>query len=365
VTDDLRRHAERALAEVREGVRLSSGDVLDERDGHVTAMRFRVQAPSDLGESVVVKRPGNWSPYDPMSDEGTAPSTFNEWAALTFLDGSEIGPRPLAFDRATGLRVIEDLGTGPTLADALLGDDHETAEQAMLATARCLGRLHASTAARVGEFNAIRDAIGPHGTWYHLPRGVARIGDVWRLLGVGVSDDATEQIDAALAAVRVPGTFEVLTHADPCPDNVFLVGGEAKLIDFETAAPRHALIDGVYGHVPFPTCWCVNALPRELRPRWEHAYRVSLGDPEGFEDAVGHAWLWWLLVSTAQLVDRAVDEDLDWGIATYRQRVVYRWSEFADATPSSSLEALARDVVARTHALWPETEPLPRYPAFR
>lgn len=365
MTEDLRRVAERALAERWPGVRLVADEVFDEHEGYVTAMRFRVDAPSELGETVVVKRPGNWAPYDARSGDGTAPGTFNEWAALTFLDGTHLAPRPLAFDPRTGVRVISDLGPGPTLADALLGDDREGAERAMLATARRLGRLHATTAARVEEFNAIRDRLGPHGTWYHLRSDVDRIGDMWRLLGVRVSSPAARRIDAALDAVREPGSFAAVTHADPCPDNVFLVGDEAVLIDFETAAPRHALIDGVYGHVPFPTCWCVNALPRQLRPRWEGEYRTALGDPPGFDEAVGHAWLWWLLVSTARLVERAADEDRTWGIATYRQRVVYRWDEFADATSSAVLETLARDVVERTRTLWPDTEPLPLYPAFR
>ena len=56
--------------------------------------------------------------------------------------------------------VLEDLGRSPTLADKLLGDDARAAERALLSWARSLGRLHASTAGREADFDALSRRLG-------------------------------------------------------------------------------------------------------------------------------------------------------------------------------------------------------------
>src|SRR5215471_7458849 len=70
---------------------------------------------------------------------------FHEQAALEFLTslGSAVGPHLLAADDEAGILIMEDLGTGPTLENLLVGDDASVAEQGLVAFAATLGRMHA------------------------------------------------------------------------------------------------------------------------------------------------------------------------------------------------------------------------------
>ena len=56
--------------------------------------------------------------------DGSSAAFAREVAGLTALDHT---PDLLAVDREHGLVVMSDLGTGPTLADLLLGDDRAAA----------------------------------------------------------------------------------------------------------------------------------------------------------------------------------------------------------------------------------------------
>ena len=50
-----------------------------------------------------------------------------------------------------------------------------------------------------------------------------------------------------------------------------------RLIDFEFTRFGHALIDGLYPQIPFPTCWCCNVIPDGLADELTTAYRAELG----------------------------------------------------------------------------------------
>ncbi len=90
---------------------------------------------------------------------------FNDWAGLQFL--SEIAPHPAlaprfyAGDKAHGLIVMEDLGTGNGLHHLLLADDPETAEEAAIQYAATMGKMHAATIGKQEAFSHIRQELGP------------------------------------------------------------------------------------------------------------------------------------------------------------------------------------------------------------
>jgi hypothetical protein len=67
-----------------------------------------------------------------------------------------VAPRLLGADRALGLLVLEDLGPSDSLADRLLGADPAAARAGLRAYAATLGRLHAATAGRFGDYRASR-----------------------------------------------------------------------------------------------------------------------------------------------------------------------------------------------------------------
>ena len=75
------------------------------------------------------------------------------------------------------------------------------------------------------------------------------------------------------------------------------------------------------------------------------------------------------LRSFNRLFERGRDADPKWGISTIRQRLIARLEAFAEVSESFQQLPNLRGVAERAHAVltkrWPETEPLPLYPAFR
>ena len=365
-------------------VRLDDGEPLRERS---TVFRFNLlDGPSDAPRRVVVKTVRGWEPYDPDSTEpySSAARLFNDWAGAQFLqevasDGS-IGPRFYGGDRAIGLVVLEDLGTGEGLDHLLLGADPSAAEAGLVEIAAALGRMHALTAGREPEYNRIRDALGPHipdetATYEWMREGLqsaAQSLDV--ALPPGVDDDLRH----LSAVTRDPGPFLVYSHGDPCPDNWLRVGSRLLLLDFEIGGFRHALSDGVYGRIHFPTCWCVNRMPDELPLRMEQTYRDELArgcpaaaDDTLFSHAVAEACVRWALnMCRFPPLATLLEQDREWGISTVRQRHILRFPIVERTTAEfGHLEALGAvfgAMGAELSALWAEdVEPMPVYPAFR
>jgi hypothetical protein len=76
----------------------------------------------------------------------------------------DFGPPVLAVDPDTPLIVMGDLGTAPSLADKLLGDDPAEAEHALLAWARGYGRLATATVGRepdLARWEHLLEQTGP------------------------------------------------------------------------------------------------------------------------------------------------------------------------------------------------------------
>jgi hypothetical protein len=176
-----------------------------------------------------------------------------------------------------------------------------------------------------------------------------------------------------------PGPFLAYTHGDPCPDNWRDIQGTLRLFDFEVGRFRHALLDGAYGRIHFPTCWCVNRFPPEIPEAMEQVYRVELarGCPAAAEDDLFYPALvemcaFWLLVTCMgrKPLGELMDWDGQWGISSLRQRVLVRGEIFTGlAARFRHLEPLGEAVatlVALLRSRWPaEADAMPLYPAFR
>ena len=249
---------------------------------NVYRFSIRQGSENDFG-SVVVKQAGQIGDesYDPDSPGGSAWRLFNDWAGLHFL--TEVGganspaPRFLGGDREIGLVVMEDLGKGTQLDHLLLGEDAEAAEQGLMDLAKALGRLHALTIGKRSEFDRIRESLGPSETAPNPQQAVDhqrhKLHEFAQLLGLTVSSHVEEEWKHLEDFLNVDGPFQAYSHHDPCPDNCLWVDQEVKLLDFEFGGYRHALLDGVYGRIHFPTCWCVNRLPEDIFTRMEQVYR--------------------------------------------------------------------------------------------
>lgn len=334
--------------------------ITDIRRSRVLRAHFSGDAP----RSAIIKR---------ALDGDRLESLHCDWAALSFLaDIDPKGPWPafLGGDREANFILMEDFERHRQLDHILLEGEAGEAREAMKRLAASIAQLHASAHEDTNRYLDIRRALGdsdesdpaPH--VLNFARRAAQFG----------FDNGTlsAELDRCIDALRNPGAFATLTHGDPCPDNCFMVNDRAVLIDFEWAGIRHALGDGVYVWLPFPSCWCVNGLEPGLSQTLLDIYRAGITDaiPEAGDDELFGLGL---TAATVAGLERyfskdVFEEDDTWGIATLRQRWRARLDVIDDTARRfgfPAISACANRLMDQADKLWPDLEPLPLYPAFR
>ena len=342
-------------------------------------------APLEGRASVLtVTRPGEPDAVLKWVVPGAGRPVLEDRAATQFLTGLGLDPPVSArfLGGEPGIFAMERLADGPSLASLLLGHDAGAARRGLVGFARALGRLHAATAERTDEYRRLRESLGPlpdRGFEHHAAAGLARwaaaLPRLCAELGLAVPAGLGGDIDEIGMALSRPGPFEVLLHGDPCPDNTRVLGDHVVLFDFEHAAPGHALLDGAYPQVPFPTCWCVAALDDADAAAMEAAYRSELAgiSPETADDVrwkreAAHAAGAWLVDMLAHLPEEALAADVRWGTATLRQRLLHRPGRFVALAERAgvlpALTELAADVTRVLRRRWADLAPLPAYPAL-
>ena len=371
--------AERILSEAFGAVRLDAGPLLDS-SGRSNLLRFsRLSGSDSAPASVIVKRAvamGDEA-YDPDQPGGSASRLFNEWASLQFLGEmapeSPLAPRLYGGDREVGILVMEDLGhSAEGLPDRLLGNDSVAAEADLVAYATTVGRMHGRTVGHVARFHELRDALGsssPDQLGHDWIQSTfhAMLDALALTAGPAVDDDLT----LLMAGIASPGEFTAFIHADPCPDNWLRMGSTDRLLDFEFGRVSHALLDGVYGRVPFP-------MHQHVTRTMERAHRTELArtcpaarDDARYAQAVVEACAYWMiLVCRWSPMTKLLEADQEWGTGTIRQRLLARLEVVVQATREAHhLEAIGElaEVMSRDlHGRWErEVVPLPLYPAFR
>ena len=345
---------------------------------------------SMLPNSVIIKkvRPTPDHPYDPDATTWNPGWRFlEEWAGVEFLsslDGVvQHGPRFIGANRTVGVLVMEDFGTAPNLADLLMSTDTATAEQALIWHAEAVAQLHGDTIGRYEQYHAIRVGLGPlvrqsdAQAWCNLSQAYSQLLAGFTAIGVRPASGFEQEYQAMSATITNPGPFFAYTHCDPCPDNTILRSDRLQLFDFERSGYHHALLDAVYGRLGFPTCFFANRLPEQVVLTMEHAYRHKLApqcpavlDDQLFYRDLVHVCAYWLISNKNWLLDSAYDEDIQWGIATWQQRVMFRLGIFVDLTKTyDELPAMgqtAQQCLNRLQQIWPaEVHSLPLFPAFR
>jgi hypothetical protein len=381
--------AERVLSDTcKAPVRLGQPERLTDEERRNIVLRCTVaEGPIGVPDSVIIKQavPDRYDPEDSSHGSG-AWGLFNDWAGTQFLTDltPEIPqcPRFYGGDRQAGLVVLEDLGSGDTLVEPLLGDDSSNAARWLLQLAKTLGHMHASTAGRAAEFAMLRarlDGKEQGGQSGQIRQALAQLPEALASIGISPSTRLDREVESVMAALEAPGPFLAYTHGDPCPDNCLQVGSNLRLIDFELGRFRHALSDGVYGHIFFPTCWCAGRVPAEIVTQMEATYRHELarGCPEAeddhlFDRAVVECCAAWTLGTLTWIVglEEVLERNEEWGIATIRSRIVTRLDAFVGISEQrghlSEIREAAALAAEELRRRWtPETSALPFYPAFR
>ena len=266
--------------------------------------------------------------------------------------------------------LLEDLGAAKQIDHILLAEDAEEAERTLFAYVDALARLHGSTTGVTNRYHQIREALGPRQIRDYSGR-IDQLKEDLAALDIE-SPALSDELDRLTKDLREPGPFLAYTHGDSCPDNCLLIDDQVWLLDFEWAEVRHALVDGVFPWIHFPSCWCVNRLPDGLPAKLVDAYRHKLVEfiPEAGDDALFGTGL--LAASVAGFANsfgsHVLESDRRWGISTVRQRcrlrigIVERTAEQNGFTALSDASALLGEKLAE---VWNDVDPMPIYPAFR
>ncbi len=343
-----------------------------------------VQGPPEVFQTLIMKqaRVGENQPYAPDALEGPASRLFNEWAGLQFL--SEVCEAPLPApsfyggDRNAGLILMEDFGTGMRLDHALRDKDAAVAEKTMITLFETVGRMHAQSIGKQARYDELRNALGPtvRPPKKAIGKDLEGIRKSFKSISAKPQRGFYKEYETILKTLNEPGPFNAYIHSDPCPDNCHWVDSDLRLLDFESGKYSHALRDGVYPRIHFPTCWCVNRIPNDVTKRAEVAYRSELtkGCPEAADDrifgpAVVGTCAYWAFATFNNWMPRILEKDQEWGIATLRQRAILRF-ELAAATAEEfgylkAAGETARKMASKLRSLWSEVEEMPYYPAFQ
>lgn len=353
------------------GVVLGEPEPLGGSSRSVVARLPVIEAPADWGESVVVKR------FLPQPEGRRAAMGWRrEAVGLRHLPGA---PALLAQDRESETLVMEDLGTHPTLADALLDGDADGAWRHTLAWAAALG-----TAVTGGEeaLAAARHGLGTEllaedRRWQvDFPqRGLTRLAEV---AGIRSGRAAAAQARDLVDRLQHDTARHVLGPGDACPDNAVLTPGGVRLLDLEGAGIRHLAYEAAYAAEPFSTCWCVFTPPAGLTDAMLSAFTSAaaervpgLVDDEEWRAQVRSAVALWVLAGSMWLLDGALADRTiapDRAGPAFRALLTSRWRwvvrECADELPD--IAAACEEALAWGRRTWRDSDlDLPAYPAFQ
>lgn len=300
-----------------------------------------------------------------------------ESAALSVMPPEAPAPRLVAAGEDPPVVVMCDLGTGGNIADALLGDDPDVAQRAMVCWATSIAVLHASTA---GARDAFRAALAARAGVCQVPESAIpddlefaarNITEHCADLGVDVPAGALDELRGL--AVRLDGDGPAgITPADACPDNNVRTGDGLVLVDFEGAQWRHIAWDVAYLSVPWPTCWCSWRIPDGVARVAVDAYRAAYPSPyvdgPDFDRDVVAASVGWSFWSAARFLPRALagdppPPDPAERTPTRRALILHRLATVRETRELPALAELAGRVRDALVDRWGEV-PLAYAPAF-
>jgi hypothetical protein len=379
----------------RSRVEVASQEVLN-HDGHAFVSRIRLTEGSSV-DSAVVKMAHRGEDGEFVRDDpnpyGPAAKLWNEWAGLEYLSSL---PTPCAAvpafyggDADLGFVVMEDLGTGPSLATILLGSSATEARAGLEGYVDALAEVHLSTFGQTEAYAVLRAGMGATAETNHGFSAATCLGAMTTPLSsldltIDLAGEVAEPIAWIDAIITDPGPWRAFSLNDCCPDNNRVDAlGKVRLFDVEFADTRHALLDVAYLRTTMPTCWCVRRLP-DLTDDLLRRYRARLADggrPTGddeFHTALNACAAFWALLNASWHLEAALEptgadrpywDTYDFTFGSRRQLFLQRMAELADAADRQPELAPLRRIVAdparvAARRAWQVVEPLPLYPAF-
>lgn len=346
-----------------------------------TVIRVRVaDTPFSLPRTLVVKRYSSASSGEPADGFPREAVSYQLFTAIA--EDERMCPELYAHDGQTRVLVLEDLGYEPTLADKLLGDDPRAAERALLAFARSLGRLHATTAGREADFDALMRRLdaapGEHPLAGDCSAAVDGLPELLAdALGVATPTQVTD-VASRSAGMLDRGRHRAFSPAALCPDNNLITGEGVRFVDFAGGCVREILLDAAFLRVPFPGCWCAYGLPPGMTEAMLAAWRAEvaevwpeLDDDEKLLPRLLEAQLLWVWLATWSDLPRPGEQDtlVDATMPSPRrgEALLARWqrlAEDADRLGADTVAGHANAVVEGLFERFGRALALPMFPAF-
>jgi hypothetical protein len=362
-----------------EMLKLGDAEVLSEDSRRNFIARAVAHNADGRSRSVIVKATRS-SAYDPAAANVVEVSGLaKEWVACAFLASRAPsrghGAALLAGDVSNGIMVFEDLGAHlRSLVDPLLKGTAQEAERALDLYATAVGRLHADTIGCLDAYHRTLESVfgsaRPHRTpGWRLEKDAALLTQ--RIGGI----PSASELDLLSSRLMDPGPWLTLIHGDPCPDNSLVSDGRIRLIDYEYARPSHALLDGIYWRMGFPTCWCAGRTPADVAARIDITYRMELCksiplalDDRAYAIELTYMAAVWLFTCLSWRMDDALEHDGRWGIWSIRGRLLWYLEVVIEMTDAASvlpsINRVAQGWLLELKRRWPDAIPLGLYPGF-
>ncbi|MGA9870738.1 MAG: kinase, partial [Rhodococcus sp. (in: high G+C Gram-positive bacteria)] len=134
--------------------------------GQAVVLRVRVsENPFQLPRTLVIKQVREaTTDIERAADVGGKSAFLREAASYQFANAlakdSRPGPDLLAYDLGARLLVLSDLGDASPITALLKHSDAASVTNSLMAMAQALGRMHAATAGREGDFAALLRRVG-------------------------------------------------------------------------------------------------------------------------------------------------------------------------------------------------------------
>ena len=299
-----------------------------------------------------------------------------EVSGLEAADDPAIAPHIHGILPEAKLVVLEDLGKGSTVADALSGHSPSNAARAVYAWTDTMARLHVRTCDRGATFAERLARRAPHAPAHTVPAmldtATTTLEGQLGTLGLTAPSGSLEMMRALGDTLGLNGRA-ALSPADACPDNNIRRRQGLALIDFEASEYRHIAWDVAYLLVPWPSCWSSWRLPDRIataafeRYRRQVVHAMPYVGTDEFVHDVRLAVLGWTIATTPWFLPRALagcDEPSVHPVPSRRAMVLHRLALSTRLGGPAPLVKLAHVLEQDLQRRWGD-EPLAMAPAFR
>ena len=328
--------------------------------GRTIVLRVRVTENTYSLPRTLVAKQVNGSAYH-SADTGTDLDSAFLREAVAYQFATALGPerRPgpqlLAYDPASRLLVLTDLGDQSRLSTLLRNTDEAGVTNVLMALAQALGRMHAATVGREEDFVALSRRAGLPQRDVLVAQAETAVEAVPGLLKAYLGLEVPESIvGGAAAAARFfeGGRLRAFSPSDLCPENIIYNDEGVRFLDYEAAGFRDASLDVAQVLIGFPGCLCDFELTPQHREAMIEAWRaeVSVVWPQLQDDdwlarkllAAELIWVWmstyWFLPENHGRISEVREHELS---IRRSDALARRWHKLAD-----SARMCGKDVVA-------------------